>query len=269
MPDKSAAPAAKTDRQRARARRWLILFPFGFVVGGAAALAWWHNSPVNRPPNSQPSLSLEGKLTVLVRPADRKIDPISIDQPGALPVVSGGAMCIDAQLGEPAFIYLVWIDPQGRVLPLYPWNNETLEVTDVNESPPTRRATKLVFSPLLGRAWTFGDQPGMETVVVLARRTPLPSDVHLDSFFEELSSDDRTQMLDRRAVVTISKGSPIVKMTGLSGESQGGDLYSSERHLRGLIDRLRLQFEFVEAIQFPHKPAATSLPAEKTSIEEG
>src|SRR5438046_1929194 len=163
MPDQSAATAAKSDRHRPRVRRWLIFFPFGFVIGGAVALAWWHNAP------TKPELkaSLDGKLTVLVRPPDRKIDPVALDKPGALPVVSGGAMCIDAQLDEPAFIYLIWIDSQGRVLPLYPWNNETLEVMDINEPAPTRRASKLVFSPLLGRTWTFGDQPGMETVIVL------------------------------------------------------------------------------------------------------
>src|SRR5205807_2109029 len=120
---KSAAPAAKSDKQRARLRRCLILFPFGVIIGGAAALAWWHNAPAKHSPKA-----LDGKLTVLVRPPDRTIDPVPIDQPGALPVVSGGAMCIDAQLDEPAFIYLVWIDSQGRALPLYPWNNETLEV---------------------------------------------------------------------------------------------------------------------------------------------
>src|SRR3954453_16978550 len=183
MPDKSAAPSAKSDRQRPRVRRWLIFFPFGFVIGGAVALAWWHNAPAKQEVKAVDGQALSGKLTVLVRPPDRTIDPVPIDQPGALPVVSGGAMCIDAQLDEPAFIYLIWIDSQGQVLPLYPWNNETLEVTDINEPVPTRRASKLVFSPLLGRVWTFGDQPGMETVVVLARSTPLPGDVQLGTFF--------------------------------------------------------------------------------------
>jgi hypothetical protein len=247
MPDKSAAPAAKSARQRARARRWLILFPFGFVVGGAAALAWWHNAPAKRLPKS-----LDGKLTVLVRPPDRTIDPVPVDQPGALPVVSGGAMCIDAQLDEPAFIYLIWIDSRGHVLPLYPWNNETLEVMDVNEPPPTRRATKLVFSPLLGRVWTFGDQPGMETVVVLARRTPLPSDVKLGSIFESalIPSAAATNTL---TTIKLGSGPPQSKTTQLGGTEDAANAKSAGKDLPALLQRLHDHFDFLEAAQFPHK----------------
>src|SRR5439155_15524501 len=68
--------------------------------------------------------SFSGSLNVLVRPPDRTIEPVPVDAPGALPVQSGGAMAIDVELDEPAFIYLVWINSEGNVLPLYPWNNE-------------------------------------------------------------------------------------------------------------------------------------------------
>src|SRR5438067_2419988 len=182
MPNKLPAPAKEGNEQVTRVRRrWLLFFPIALVVGGGAALAWWRGAPAK-----QEVKPLDGKLTVLVRPADRTIEPIPIEQPGALPVVADGAMCLDAQLNEPGFIYLIWLDAAGHVLPLYPWNNESLEVMDANESPPVRRASKLVFSPLLGRTWTFGKQAGMETVVLLARRTPLPSDVRLGSFFASL-----------------------------------------------------------------------------------
>jgi len=255
MADKPAAPAAKSDRQRARVRRWLILFPFGFVIGGAAALAWWHNAPAK--PEVKPLL--DGKLSVLVRPPDRTIDPVPIDQPGALPVVSGGAMCIDAQLDQPAFIYLVWIDSQRHVSPLYPWNNETLEVTDVNEPPPTRRATKLVFSPLLGRVWTFGDQPGMETVILLARRTALPSDVRLGSFFQsalvhgEAASNTLT-------TIKLSSGSPQIKITKLGGNEGAGDAKLTGKELSALLETFHEHFDLVEAVQFPHKSEYSEKP---------
>src|SRR6476646_10395923 len=105
MPDKSAAPEAKSARQRGRARRWLLFFPVGFIVGGVAALAWWRIAPAKQ------EAKLDGQLTVLVRPPDRTIEPVPVQQPGALPVVADGAMCLDAQLNQPAFIYLLWIDP--------------------------------------------------------------------------------------------------------------------------------------------------------------
>src|SRR5262245_2638914 len=114
MPDKSAVPAAKAARQRARLRRCLIFFPVGVIVGGIASFAWWRNAPARQ------EAKLDGRLTVLVRPPDRKIEPVPVQQPGALPVVADGAMCLDAQLNQPAFIYLLWIDSERRVLPLYP-----------------------------------------------------------------------------------------------------------------------------------------------------
>lgn len=82
---------------------------------------------------------------------------------------------LEAQLDESAFIYLIWIDCQGRVLPLYPWNNETLEVTDIDQPPPVRRATNRVFSPMLGRTWSFSEGRGLETAILLARRSPMPA----------------------------------------------------------------------------------------------
>jgi hypothetical protein len=168
MPDKEpvAAPSSlKTP--------WLLLAAIALLAGGGAATALWFGLPV------QSGGRLDGKLTVLVRPPDRKIEPISVEEPGAVPVQSGGAMCLDAQLNQPAFLYFVWLDSAGNVLPLYPWNNIRLEVKDVGEPPPVRRATKLIFSPLLGNDWTFGEAKGMEVVLLLARKTPLPTDVKL------------------------------------------------------------------------------------------
>src|SRR6185295_1365856 len=114
------------------------------------------------------------------------VEPLPIEQPGALPAKSGGAMFLQVQLQEPAFVYLLWLDAEGRALPLYPWNNEELEVTDIDQPPPERRPTKLILSPLLNHSWNFGDQGGAETVVMLVRRTPLATNVKLGSLLKPL-----------------------------------------------------------------------------------
>ena len=106
-------------------------------------------------------------------------------------------MTIDVELAEPAFIYLVWIDSEGHVLPLYPWNNEVFEIKDLSEPPPLRRATKRIFSPLLGRTWTFGSRGGTETVLLFVRRTALPHDVQLGALLKSPPTpkfDDRTAL---------------------------------------------------------------------------
>ncbi len=75
------------------------------------------------------------QLTVLVRPPDRHSNPFRSAQPGAVPVQSGGAMCLDVNLNHRPRVF-VWIDSEGQVLPLYPWNNESLEIKDINHPPP-------------------------------------------------------------------------------------------------------------------------------------
>lgn len=262
MTDISVAPIAKFARHSTRFRRWLIFFPVGLIAGGIAALAWWRNAPAKQ------DAKLDGQLTVLVRPPDRKIEPVPIQQAGALPVVAEGAMCLDAQLNQPAFIYLLWIDSERRVLPLYPWNNETLEVLDANEPPPVRRATRLVFSPLLGRVWTFGNVPGMETIVVLARRTPLPGDVHVGSFFDSLPSTGTGPLSDSLSTIKLGAGPAQVKTVKATGGNAPSEAKTTDGDLLTILDRLRTHFEFIAAAQFPHKASAVSLPAEKPPSEE-
>jgi hypothetical protein len=189
---------------------------------------------------SQPTTkSLSGNLNVLVRPPDRTLDPIAVEQPGAAPVQSGGAMCIDANLSEPGFVYIVWFNSEGQVLPLYPWNNERLEVTDVNHPPPVRRAGKLVFSPLLGGNWTFGDKSGTETVVLLARRTPLAEGMEIG------------KLLKSEGVPSVV-GSPseVVKIE-LAGAKK-----SKKEPVQGPLAEFLApwaeHFELVQAVQFGH-----------------
>src|SRR5262249_47503971 len=143
-----------------------LLMLLAAIILIALRVAWWWRTG-NRG-------TLDGKLTVLVRSSDRTAEPLPVDQPGALPAKSGGAMFLQVQLKEPAFVYLLWLDAEGRAMPLYPWNNEELEVTDGDQPPPDRRPTKLILSPLLNRSWTFGNRGGMETVLLLARTTRLP-----------------------------------------------------------------------------------------------
>ncbi len=187
-------------------------------------------------PKSKP---LSGKLNVLVRPPARTLDPVPVEQSGAAPVQSGGAMCIDANLNEPGFIYIVWIDSEGKILPLYPWNNERLEVTDVNQPPPVRRAGKLVFSPLLGGNWTFGDQPGAETVVLLARRTPLAAGLEIG------------KMLKSEGVPSVI-GSPGEVVRVELGEGANGEKGSVSGPLAEFLAPWAEHFELVQAVQFGH-----------------
>ena len=196
---------------------------------------------------------LGGKLTVLVRPPDRNLEPVPVQQPGAAPVQSGGAMCLDAMLDEPAFVYLVWIDSDGKILPLYPWNNQRLEITDISQPPPLRRAGKLVFSPLLGNNWTFGEKPGVETIVLLARRTALPEATQLADLLKSSSAPESAKAPQH---VVEARLDAITK----AGAKSTGD---NDPALAAFLQPLHEHFDLIHAVQFTHQSVLA--PADASS----
>jgi hypothetical protein len=204
---------------------------------------------------------LRGQLTVLVRPPDRTLEPVSIAEPGSLPVQSGGAMCLDARLEEPAYIFIVWVDSGGTIVPLYPWNNESVEVTDADQPPPERRATKLVFSPLLGRNWTFGNQPGTETLLLLARRTPLPKETRIGQLLDDfaksrpaVAGSETVNMVYDAATKTATN---VASKSGGEKESTGSEGAQPPEPLRERLARLGEHFELVQVVQFAHRETGT------------
>ena len=214
-------------------------------ASAAAALLLGCGQPAIKP--------LSGKLTVLVRPPDRNLEPVPIQQPGAAPVQSGGGMCLDAKLDEPAFIYIVWIDSEGKILPLYPWNNERLEVTDIRVPPPVRRATKLIFSPQLSHIWTFGDKPGVEAVILLARRTALPEETKIADLLDPSAAPQTAQSPQSVAEARLDA------TTKVSAKNTRAD----DAALTDFLRPLQAHFDLVHAVQFTH--AASPGPGGSTS----
>jgi hypothetical protein len=195
---------------------------------------------------------------VLVRPPARSAEPIAVEDPKALPVRAGGAMYLEVQLDEPAFAYLVWIDCTGRVAPLYPWNNETIEVTDLNQVPPVRRATNRIFSPMLGRDWQFDEGSGLETVLLLVRRTALPEGSKPGDILKDLSVPP---LRDPGELLMLSLGKDEQQVKTIVAKNRGDDEQARAAD-QPLLERLRQlgeHFDFVQAVRFAH--ADGSAPA--------
>src|SRR5688572_16257478 len=169
-----------------RPRRWLLPAALVLIAGGGAALALWFNSSGPGAAGTRAAGPLDGKLMVFVRPPERAAEPRPVEDPGAAPVQAGGIMSLQVQLNQPAYAYLIWLDTEGKAVPLYPWNTKEMEIKDFDQPPPLRQAAKLVYSPLLGGGWTFGSRGGMETVLLLARRTPLPEGTKLGALLAPL-----------------------------------------------------------------------------------
>jgi hypothetical protein len=280
---KSDALGAGGSESAAQSRwqsRWPIVVAGAVILGaGIAAAVWFASTKTSK------AASLGGRLNVLVSPPRREApkvgvvtstEPVPVEQPGALPVQSGAAMCLDAHLDKPAFIYLLWLDSAGQVLPLYPWNNESLEVTDADQPPPQRRTTNLVFSPLIGRSWTIGNQPGLETVLLLTRPTPLPADTKLGSlialaqrepvFTRPPKNDSPKSEASKKAVTLIKMTRTKTDVSVIDDGKPRGDIVTyTEEPLLSILMHLKPHFDVIHAVQFMHA-AGSSAPVNNSSL---
>jgi hypothetical protein len=86
--------------------------------------------------------------------------------PGALPLQPGDQFRIEATAERPAYLYLFWIDTEGTTLPVYPWQPGRWGTRPAEEQPVT--ALELPLTATKGYTIS-GDQPGMETLILVAR----------------------------------------------------------------------------------------------------
>jgi hypothetical protein len=200
-----------------------------------------------------PAQPLSGQLTVVVRSGERGAEPQPVQEPGALPVRSGGNMNLEVQLSEPAYVYLVWLTTEGRVLPLYPWNAQALEIEDVAAPPPLRRPAKVLQSPLLGGGWWFGTRGGLETVLLLVRRTPLPPSVPLAPLLGAAPPAGTMQSTSEWILLERQGPSGRVTVKRSAGPDADAEAVPELESLRAWLDLLGKEFEFIQAVRFAHE----------------
>jgi hypothetical protein len=228
-------------------RPWLWLLLALLAAGGL--LGGWWGGLLDRPRDVPISVN----FIVAVRPSGRAQNLLGVEEPGAVPVRADGWMSLEAYFNQPACPYLVWFDCEGRVVPLYPWNDDTIDVTDFNQPPPLRRPTKLVISPMtIGSGWRFGRRGGLETMLLLARRTPLEQGTRLGALLEPLPAGAVRQP-NEVAVLELSGAGRSV--TALLSLNRGADdaARAVDEPLRARMVKLRDHFELVRAVRFAHE----------------
>jgi len=88
----------------------------------------------------------------------------------SLPLKLGDLFRIEASVDKPAYIYLFWIDANGRADPMYPWDDWDKVGTAMDEKPVTR--ISLPENP--GQGLKFKPAAtGLDTLLMLARQEPL------------------------------------------------------------------------------------------------
>jgi len=108
---------------------------------------------------------------------------LALNMPGALPLRVGDGVRVEAKLNRPGYLYLIWIDSDGKAAPLYPWRPGHWDERPAQEEP--RQVLDLPDDRV--KAWPISPGPsGMETILMLVRDTPLPRDVDLRARFQGL-----------------------------------------------------------------------------------
>jgi len=245
--DEPTQDAAQRSGSLRRQRRWPLLVAVILIIGIVITFALRQQSPGQRA-----SGQLDGKLIVYVRPPERGVEPLPIEDKGATPVKDGGIMSLEVQSNQPAFSYFVWLDCEGQAIPLYPWNSQSLDVRDLSQPPPVRRASNHVYSPLLGGGFTFGQGSGMETVLLLSRQTPLANDVNLAALIEPLPRETSQKPDEVLTVALIGGTGPVATLLSAGGPGQPHTL-AADDPLAQLMLRLGQHFELIRAVRFTHE----------------
>lgn len=117
-----------------------------------------------------PPFPLAVKWDVLVwNPKDQGRKGISIREPSTLPLQDGDGIRIEIMINQPAYVYLIMIDSQGNIQPVYPWTGGRWE-----DRAGKEEAVKILKLPEnQNTAWPLKGQKGRETLVLMARDEPL------------------------------------------------------------------------------------------------
>jgi serine/threonine-protein kinase len=204
-------------------RRWRWVVAAGVVLAllavGVALALWSGRRPAVGPP-------LKGLIDVRVwegKSADRPFvagnpqrQRLRLHEEGALPLRPGDWLRIEVTMERPAYLYVVWIDTEGKATPLYPWQGYDWEQRPQREE---RRARLSLPETADGIAPLGAGPAGVETLLLLAREEPLSE-------------------AENAALPELFAGLPKAKVAdvGVAAWFENGELVSGEREpTRGAI----------------------------------
>ncbi len=165
----------------------------------------------------------------------------------ALPVRKGELVHLEARLNQPAYIYLIWVDSQGQVDPLYPWDRDFKVLP-----PPTTPQTVLNSPPEESRGWPVQGTSGLETAMLLVRRTPLPEGTDLTKVVGKLSP---APLRDPKEVAVrgFNSDQPTGTLNRVQKRRVGPQAEQIDEPLLQLMDRLRPHFDMIRAVRFAYQ----------------
>jgi hypothetical protein len=154
---------------------------------------------------------------------------------------------LEARLNQLGYVYLLWLDSQGSVDALYPWQR------NVRVPPQAQTAVEQLDSPPeWDKGWKVVGPSGLETALLLVRRSPLPADVNVREVIGKLKPS-RLRDLHEVAVRGFDPGQPTAFVDVGQQRGVGAETAEIDEPLLALMERLRLHFEMIRAVRFAHQ----------------
>jgi hypothetical protein len=208
---------------------------------------------LTRPNPSDPSAGpLAGELNVLVWSEDKR--GLRVQDWGALPVRNKERVQVDVRLSRPAYAYLLWLDSEGVVTPLYPWNDgKDIVHKDLSFAPPEKPAVAMFRSPgVLDHGWKVGGRTGLDTIMLLVRDAPLPDAVALADLIGRLPPT-KYHNPHEWAVRGSDADQPIGFLNLGADRAPEEDATRIDDPLLQVMSRLGDYFEVIRAVRFAHQ----------------
>jgi len=220
------------------------LLLLALLLVSAAVALWLHYAH----PAGARILPLHGSLELTVwHPAHWQRQGVRLDDPQAMPLRPGDQVRLAIELNHPAYAYIVWLDAQGRPAPVHPWRGGNWQDLPAEILPVS--GLTLPSEPDTG--WEMrAPQSGMETLLLLARHSPLPADVSLR---ELLSTLPHTTIACRPHAVRFHAGRLLpVAQSRDALLDRPREIHDPLLQLhQELATRLRPHFELIHAVSFP------------------
>jgi hypothetical protein len=166
-----------------------------------------------------------------------------------LPVRNGEWVHLKAVLNQPAYVYLLWVEPDGKVEMYYPWSR----YDTVDTPPPLQTPRQELDSPEeRSKGWPMEGKSGLETILLLARREPLGREVKLGQVIGRLPPAPFAH--PQEVVVRgFDHGQPVDALYVGLNRGGGKEAQEMDHPLLQSMERLREHFDLVRAVRFAHQ----------------
>lgn len=206
-------------------------------------------NPVVIIPAAAPA-SLTGELAVQVWSKDGHKRELKPGDPSGLPLVPGEKVRLEAQLNQPAYAYLLWVDGKGNASLLYPRDDGKY-----GTRPSGGSARETVHSPdALDEGHRMKGPGGLETVLLLVRRQPLPSGTDVTGLIGQLPPSPLRPGLafDTRG---LDEGQSIDALRVGLNRGIADEADKINEPLLQVMEKLRTQhqFEVIKVAQFAYR----------------